>query len=341
MTTLRAENNVVFGTGPLGLSVMDELVARGRQVMLVNRRGSVAEGLPAGVTVTQGDATNPDSVAAVSAGADVVFHCAQPAYHEWVEKFPPITRGIVEGLARLNTDGARPRLVMGDNLYMYGPHHGASIHEALPYAATDRKGRTRAAMATFVLDAHREGRIVAAIGRAADFYGPRVTGSAVGELFFEPALVGRPINVMGNPSLPHTYTYIHDFARGLVTLSEHEAAFGRAWHVPSAPTVSTRHFAEMVGQATGQPVKLRVAGPLLMTLAGLFSPEAREMKEMMYEFVEPFVVDDSDFRATFKGMAGPTPHQTAIRETVAWYRTRVKQAQDQKHPLSSPSPHPG
>ena len=97
----------------------------------------------------------------------------------------------------------------------------------------------------------------------------------------------------------------------------------------------------MVGQATGQPVKLRVAGPLLMTLAGLFSPEAREMKEMMYEFVEPFVVDDSDFRATFKGMAGPTPHQTAIRETVAWYRTRVKQAQDRKHPSSSPSPYPG
>jgi Trk K+ transport system NAD-binding subunit len=59
MTTLRAENNVVFGTGPLGLSVMDELVARGRQVMLVNRRGSVAEGLPAGVTVTQGDADKP------------------------------------------------------------------------------------------------------------------------------------------------------------------------------------------------------------------------------------------------------------------------------------------
>ena len=36
MTTLRAENNVVFGTGPLGLSVMDELVARGRQVMLLS-----------------------------------------------------------------------------------------------------------------------------------------------------------------------------------------------------------------------------------------------------------------------------------------------------------------
>lgn len=324
MTTLRTENNVVFGTGPLGLSVMDELVARGRRVTLVNRRGVVEEALPEGVTVAPGDATNPDSVTALCAEADVVFHCAQPEYHEWPEKFPPITRGIVEGLAQLNTDAGRPRLVMGDNLYMYGPSHGAPIHEALPYAATDRKGRTRAAMATLVLEAHREGHITAVIGRAADFYGPRVTGSAVGELFFEPALAGRPANVMGNPSLLHTYTYIRDFARGLVILSEHEAAFGRAWHVPNAPTVSTRRFAEMVGQVTGQPVKLRVAGPLLMSLVALFSPEVREMKDMMYEFVEPFVVDDSDFRAAFNGATTPAPHETAIRETVAWYRTHGK-----------------
>ena len=332
MTTLPVENNVIFGTGPLGLSVMDELVARGRQVTLVNRRGAADEPLPAGVTVARGDATNPDSVAVVCAGADVVFHCAQPEYHEWPEKFPPITQGIVAGLARLNEGGKGPRLVMGDNLYMYGPTHGAPIREDLPYAAADRKGRTRAAMASFVLDAHRDGRIVATIGRAADFYGPRVSGSAVGDLFFEPALAGKPANVLGKPDLPHTYTYIRDFARGLVTLSEHEAAFGRAWHVPSAPAVSTRHFAELVGAEIGRPVKLRAAGPFMMTVVGLFSPGAREMKDMMYEFAEPFVVDDSAFRAAFNGAPAPTPHETAIRETVSWYRGRAGKATEAPSP---------
>ena len=323
MRTLAAENSVIFGTGPLGLSVMDELVARRRRVTLVNRRGEVDEKLPAGVTITRGDATNPDSVAAVCTGADVVFHCAQPEYHEWPEKFPPITRGIIEGLARLNEGGAGPRLVMGDNLYMYGPTAGAPIREDLPYAARDRKGRTRADMALYALQAHAQGRVMVTLGRAADFYGPRVSGSAVGDLFFGPALAGKPANVMGNPDLPHTYTYIRDFARSLVTLSEHEAAFGRAWHVPSAPTVSTRRFAELVGNEIGRPVKLRVAGPFMMTVVGLFSPGAREMKDMMYEFAAPFVVDDSDFRATFNGAAAPTPHETAIRETVAWYRAHV------------------
>ncbi len=34
---LQSNKNIVFGTGPLGLSVMEELVGRGREVTLVNR----------------------------------------------------------------------------------------------------------------------------------------------------------------------------------------------------------------------------------------------------------------------------------------------------------------
>jgi nucleoside-diphosphate-sugar epimerase len=256
----------------------------------------------------------------VCAGADVVFQCAQPEYHEWPEKFPPIIHGIVSGLARLNAEGNGPRLVMGDNLYMYGPTGDQPIREDLPYAATGRKGKTRANLATYALDTHRVGKVRVTIGRASDFYGPRVHGSAVGDLFFKPILAGRMANVMGNPDLPHTYTYIRDFARGLVTLSEHEAAFGRAWHVPSAKTISTRQFAELVGRETEQEARLRAAGPLMMAVVGLFSPEVREMREMMYEFTELFVVDDSDFRQAFSN--GTTPHDQAIRETVAWYRTQ-------------------
>lgn len=322
MADLNVGKNVIFGTGPLGLSVMDELLTRGRQVTLVNRHGRVGEPLPEGVTIVKGDATDPVSVAAVCAGADVTFQCAQPEYHEWPEKFPPITRGVVEGLARLYETGTGPRLVMGDNLYMYGPSGGRPISEALPYTATDRKGKTRADMAIYVLDAHRSGRITATIGRASDFFGPRVEGSAVGALFFKPALTGKPVNVMGNPDLLHTYTYIRDFASGLVTLSEHEAAFGRAWHVPNAETITTRQFAERVGREIGRPVKLRAAGPVMMTLVGLFSPGVREMKDMMYEFVEPFVVDDTDFRRAFGN--GVTSHEQGIRETVAWYRARTE-----------------
>ncbi|MBE7528121.1 MAG: NAD-dependent epimerase/dehydratase family protein [Ardenticatenaceae bacterium] len=305
---------IIFGSGPLGLSVMDALIERGRQrIIIVSRRGVVNELLPAGVQVIAADATNPDNVAQLCAGADVVFHCAQPAYTEWPEKFLPITNGILQGVSRTSA-----RLVMGDNLYMYGATNGQPIHEDLPYAATGHKGKTRAAMARTVLEAHQTGKVRATIGRGSDFYGPRVLDSALGETFFVPALAGKAANVLGNPHLPHSYTYIRDFGRGLVTLSEHEEAYGRAWHIPNAPTISTRQFADLVANEIGRPVKLRAANKWMVAMLGVFVPEIREMKEMYYEFAEPYVVDHSQFAAAFGNHY--TPYEEAIRATIAWFK---------------------
>lgn len=78
MTQLNSENNVVFGTGPLGLAVMDALVDRGRQITLVNRSTTIHETLPPGVELAQGVATQPDEVREICQNVDVVFHCAQP-----------------------------------------------------------------------------------------------------------------------------------------------------------------------------------------------------------------------------------------------------------------------
>ena len=61
MTILQSERNVILGTGPLGLAVMDELVARGRQVALVNRRGQVAEPLPDGVGLSATGSASADA----------------------------------------------------------------------------------------------------------------------------------------------------------------------------------------------------------------------------------------------------------------------------------------
>ncbi|MEZ4767970.1 MAG: NAD-dependent epimerase/dehydratase family protein [Caldilineales bacterium] len=312
----RQAEQVILGTGPLGLAVMDALVTRGyTNITLVNRRGAVDEPLPASVRVMAGDVTDPDDVARLAAQAAAVFQCAQPGYTEWPEKFPPIIRGVVEGISRTGA-----RLIVGDNLYMYGPTHGAPITEDLPYAAAGKKGRTRAEMAQYLLDAHQSGTVRVAIGRASDFYGPRVEGSAVGDIVFEAVLAGKAVNTMGNIDLPHTYTYIRDFGEALVTLAEHDEALGQVWHVPSAPASSTREFVEMVGQAAGQPVKIRTAGRGMLTMIGLFVPDMREMKEMYYEFAEPHVVDDSKFRRAFGG--DPTPLAEGIAATVDWYRSR-------------------
>jgi nucleoside-diphosphate-sugar epimerase len=314
MTSLAYARATIFGAGQVGMTLMEQLVQQGIAVTLVNRRGQVGEPLPAGATVVAGDLTEPATVARLAKDAELIFATAQPDYTQWPEQWPPLMESLIAGIAL--TDA---RLVFVDNLYMYGPTSGKPIHEDLPYAATGRKGRTRAAIATMLLDAHKAGKVRATIGRASDFYGPRATDTAIfGDRFFEAAAAGKPADLFGNPDLLHTYTYVPDFARALIDLSRSGEAYGRAWHVPNAQTVSTREMVHKFEKALGQPVKTRVVSPLMLSAVGLFVPIVREMKEMAYEFEQPYVVDDSRFRAAFDVQT--TPLDEAIAATVEWYR---------------------
>lgn len=316
MTTLNYTRATIFGAGQVGMTLMEQLVQCGVAVTLVNRRGQSEETLPAGATITAGDLTDAANVTRLAQDAEVVFMTAQPDYTRWPELWPPLMQSVIAGMAR-----TKARLVFVDNLYMYGPTGGQPIREDLPYAATGRKGRTRAAVAKMLLDAHAAGQVRATIGRASDFYGPRAKDTAVfGERFFAAIAAGKPVDLFGNPDLPHTYTYVPDFARALITLSEHDTAYGRAWHVPNAETVSTRSLLKQFETALHKPVKSRVASPMMLSLIGLFVPIVREMKEMAYEFDEPYCVDDSQFRAAFG--AQTTALDEAVAATTAWFAAR-------------------
>lgn len=310
--------HVIFGTGPLGRAVMRALIEKGApaaadKICMVNRSGKAD--VPAGVRVVAGDAYDPATTRALCEGATVVYQCAQPAYHEWVSRFPALNASILEGAA-----SAGARFVFGDNLYMYGDVDGP-IHEGLPYAATTRKGRTRAAMAEAVMAAHQAGKVMATIGRGADFYGPWVLGSTLGERAILPALQGKRASLMGNIDLPHTYTYIDDFGRALVILGERDEAPGQVWHVPNPPALTQRELMTLFCEEIGQPPKMSGTSRLMMWFGGLFIPEARESVEMMYQFEKPFVVDSSKFTRAFGDIA--TPHREAVKATVAWYRQHL------------------
>lgn len=160
----KTEFHVIFGAGPLGKAVMRELVSQGQRVRMVNRSGKAV--VPEGVEVVAGDATDPTSARAISSGADVIYQCAQPAYTEWVTKFPSYQAAILEAAA-----AHQARLVIAENLYMYGSPNGP-LTEDLPYSATTRKGRVRAKMSEDWQVAHRAGKVQAVAGRASDFYGP-------------------------------------------------------------------------------------------------------------------------------------------------------------------------
>lgn len=311
------ELHVIFGTGPVGMSVMEELVSKGKRVRMVNRSGRAD--LPQGVELVGGDASDPAFTTEVSQGASVVYFALNPPYDKWPDLFPPLQAAVIEGAA-----SAGAKLVAMENLYMYGPTNGGPLTEDLPYAARTRKGSVRARMSRELMEAHEGGKVRATIGRASDFFGPRVLVSAVGEQVFGRAVQGKSAQLAGDPDQPHTYTYMPDIGKGLVVLGEREEALGRAWHLPNPETVTTRRFVEMIFEEAGKPARIQAAPKIVLRAMGLFNPPLRETIEMLYEFEEPFVVDHSDFARNFGDRA--TPLETAIAETVRWYRGRHSHA---------------
>jgi nucleoside-diphosphate-sugar epimerase len=305
--------NVVFGTGPLGLAVASRLMSSGHRVRLVNRSGKADA--PQGAEVVAADVTDPAAARKVCEGAAVVFHCASGPYGRWTQTLPPIMNGIIEGAA-----AAGARLAYGDNLYAYGPVDGP-IREALPYRPIGPTTRVRAEVATTLMNAHAAGKVRATIGRASDFYGPRARQSKVGDGVFARAISGKPAQALGDPDALHTYTFIHDFAAGLVTLAQREEALGEVWHVPSAETITTRRFIEMVFQRLGRPARRQTVPRLMISMMGVFLPPLRAVKETLYQSERPWVVDHSKFARAFG--SPPTPHEQAIAETIAWFQGRL------------------
>ncbi len=306
------ELHVVLGTGPLGRAVVGELLARGRKVRAVNRSGRAD--VTREVELVAGDLTVPEEARRAMAGAGVVYGCISPPYRKWPDLFPALMEGYLIGL-----EVSRAKGVFADNLYMYGPVDGP-LHEGLPHAAQGPKGYVRGRVAEIFMGAHEADRIRGTIGRASDFFGPGVTLSAVGEGVFENILAGKSADLLGDPEQPHTYTYIGDFARALVTLGEEDRALGRVWHVPSAQTLTTRKFVELVAEGAQTEPGIRTLPRWLHTILAFWNPMLKELKETRYQFEAPFVVDHSRFAEAFG--IDVTPHPEAIRKTLDWYRTR-------------------
>ena len=261
------------------------------------------------------DATDPEAAIDAAKGAAVIYQCLNAPYTEWPKLFPPLQHGVLSAAERTGA-----LLVTLENLYAYGPTHGKPMTEDLPLAATTNKGRVRASMTQELQAAADAGRVQIAIGRASDFFGAGVTETTLGERVFANAVAGRKADFLGNPNLPHSYSYVPDIAVGLATLGTDSRAIGQVWHLPGPETVTTRALLDLVAGEVGHPVAIRSVPKLVMRGLGLFNPTMRELVEMTYEFDEPFVLDTAKFESTFG--AGGTPLAAAVTETVDWFRTQ-------------------
>ncbi|MGN9915603.1 NAD-dependent epimerase/dehydratase family protein [Micromonospora palomenae] len=301
--------HVIVGSGPVGTATARLLAERGERVRVVTRRGSGPEH-PA-VERVAADAADADRLTALTEGADALYNCANPAYHRWPTDWPPLAGALLTAAERTGAV-----LATVGNLYGYGPVDGP-MTEQTPLAATGTKGRVRNRMWTEALAAHRAGRARVTEVRGSDYLG--AGGTSLPMLVLPRVLDGRRVFLPVAWDAPHTWTYIPDVARTLVAAAADARAWGRAWHVPSAPAASMRELATRAAALVGAPApKLtRMPYPVLW-LGGLADPFARELRETAYQFDRPYLMDSTAATATLGIEA--TPLDRAIEETVTALR---------------------
>ena len=141
---------------------------------MVNRSGRMEE-VPARVEVIASDLYDQANVREVTRGAKVVYQAAQPPYHEWTEKFPLLQKSVIDGLT-----GNGAKVVLVENLYMYGEMNGRAFSEDMPYRAHTRKGRVRGEISAAAFEAHKQGRVRVTSARGGNFFGPWGTDSTMG-----------------------------------------------------------------------------------------------------------------------------------------------------------------
>ena len=175
-------------------------------------------------------------------------------------------------------------------------------------------------MEALLMDYHRKGEIRVIIPRFADFYGPNVVNDLYGRIF-RSAIDGKPAIWPANADVSHNLTYIEDAAEATILLMLNSNSYGKSYHV-SGDVITAREFIKGVYGAAGSPMELRVLSKTFLAVAGLFNSNARELIELLYEYSDPYILDDSKFRTEFPSFKH-TPYDVGIRETIDWFKANA------------------
>jgi nucleoside-diphosphate-sugar epimerase len=302
---------LIFGYGPTGRATVERLLAEGREVAVAQRRKPDA--LARGATFVACDVLDRDAVVAAVRGCGQFVVAVGFAYDGglWLRDWP---RAMGNFVAACEATGARMAFI--DNLYMYGPQT-APLVETMPLSEYGRKPAARSAATRIWMEACAQGRARVAALRAPDFYGPGVRLGYLGDPTIGRIAQGKRAIVFGSPDAPHDYAYVPDIARAAASLlAAPDQAFGQAWHVPCAPTRTTREVLRIAADALGSGALKLFAMPefAIGALGGAGVGFLRERSEMRFTFDRPYRVDAGKFARAF--WSDPTPFEEGAPRTA-------------------------
>ena len=188
-------------------------------------------------------------MAAIAGRSEVIFSCTDMPYDKWADFYPATANVLAHALSETNA-----KLVFADNLYSYGNVAGKEMNEQMPHSAKTKKGKIRAGVINTLLYSGDEFNNRVAFVKAADFIGPRIHKGIFGTDFLHSIYEGKTVRLFGNINLPHTFTYINDFAAAMINVGAANDTFGQIWHVPNAPALSLDKWVHLFEVVTNKKI---------------------------------------------------------------------------------------
>ncbi len=316
---------VTGATGFLGHSLVPRLVEMGMAVRaLVRSTSDVAWLEQLGVELCVGDISNREAVGRAMQDVQQVIHAAA-LFRFWgtpAEFERTNVRGTAHVLEAAAAEGVT-RLVYISTVVVIGkPQAGRIVDEQHPCQPLDDYQRTKYQAEKMVRAYVQEGKLQAIILRPGAYYGPGGR-YAWNRLFFEDAFRGLRVQIFGGQRLTFP-VYVADVASSIIA-ALNRGTPGAVYNICDTPLTHSAASA-IVSRAAGiSAFRLNIPAGLMLLAARLLTALARITKrEPFYPVnLEYYVFPDwpvSSDKARAELGFTPTPIETGIQNTVAWYR---------------------
>ena len=309
---------VIGGTLFIGRALVDQLLARGDDVVIMHR----GKGAPFGTRVGEIRCDRNDVAAVRAALKESRFDVVYDNVYDW-------QRGTgadqVSAAAVATAFDEQRRYIFMSSVAVYG--EGGEYDEEAPLVAADYPNpysaqKADSERALFAL--HRRDGIPVTTLRPAFIYGPHNPFDREA-FFWDRLLAGRQIVIPEDGSRTMQWVHVRDVARAAVLATDNARAVGRAYNLAGYPPVTQLEYIRLLANIAGRDAKCAfIRREDIQRLGGqLFAPPCYFG---VYLDIPPITVRPG-CAASELGL-DLTPLEEGLRETYRWYQQQERPQPD-------------